>query len=284
MALRRRTRCARTTCRRCACWARPASRGTRSRWWWFFDDVGGGRLPLINYSGGTEVSGGIVCVQPDDADQADARSAARASGTAADVIDADGQPVRGAVGELAIRQPLPGMTRGFWQDRERYLETYWSRVPGHVGPRRLGARRRRRLLVHPGPLRRHAQGRRQARRPGRGRERGGRATRPCSRPRRSACRTRSRARSSSSSCGCGRARRTTPTCAQSIVGQGRRADGQGAQARGRPRRQRTCHDTQSGKIMRRVARAAYLGSDPGDLSALENPLAVEAIRGAALGA
>ncbi len=39
-------------------------------WWWFFNNVGGGRLPLINYSGGTEVSGGIVCLQPPDADQA----------------------------------------------------------------------------------------------------------------------------------------------------------------------------------------------------------------------
>jgi acetyl-CoA synthetase len=36
--------------------------------------------------------------------------------------------------------------------------------------------------------------------------------------------------------------------------------------------------TRSGKVMRRVARAAYLDADPGDLSALENPLAVEAIR------
>jgi acetyl-CoA synthetase len=36
--------------------------------------------------------------------------------------------------------------------------------------------------------------------------------------------------------------------------------------------------TRSGKVMRRVARAAYLGTDPGDLSALDNPLAVEAIR------
>ena len=29
-------------------------------WKWFFDVVGGGRLPIINYSGGTEVSGGLV--------------------------------------------------------------------------------------------------------------------------------------------------------------------------------------------------------------------------------
>ena len=40
-------------------------------WWWFFRNVGGGRLPIINYSGGTEVSGGIVVVQPLHADPAD---------------------------------------------------------------------------------------------------------------------------------------------------------------------------------------------------------------------
>jgi acetyl-CoA synthetase len=51
-------------------------------------------------------------------------------GTAADVIDAEARPLRGQVGELAIRQPLPGMTRGFWNDPQRYLETYWSRFPG----------------------------------------------------------------------------------------------------------------------------------------------------------
>ena len=35
-----------------------------------------------------------------------------------------------SVGELVIRQPLPGMTRGFWNDPDRYLEAYWSRFPG----------------------------------------------------------------------------------------------------------------------------------------------------------
>ena len=68
-------------------------------------------------------------LQPADADQADIVRWA-VVGAAADVIDADGNAVRGAVGELALRQPLPGMTRGFWQDPDRYLETYWSRVPG----------------------------------------------------------------------------------------------------------------------------------------------------------
>ena len=89
----------------------------------------GGRLPLINYSGGTEVSGGIVScnlmtpIKPTS-------FGGPSIGAAADVIDAEGNSVRGQVGELVLRQPLPGMTRGFWKDRERYLETYWSRIPG----------------------------------------------------------------------------------------------------------------------------------------------------------
>ena len=40
------------------------------------------------------------------------------------------QPVRGAVGELVVRAPWPGMTQGFWRDPQRYQETYWSRFPG----------------------------------------------------------------------------------------------------------------------------------------------------------
>src|SRR4029450_12224197 len=34
------------------------------------------------------------------------------------------------VGELVCTKPWPGMTRGLWHDRERYLETYWSRYEG----------------------------------------------------------------------------------------------------------------------------------------------------------
>jgi len=47
----------------------------------------------------------------------------------AGVLDDGGKPVRGAVGELVVRQPWVGMTRGFWQDPDRYLDTYWSRFP-----------------------------------------------------------------------------------------------------------------------------------------------------------
>ena len=46
---------------------------------------------------------------------------------AVEVLDEAGQPLRGRVGELAVTGPWPGMTRGFWNDEQRYLETYWSR-------------------------------------------------------------------------------------------------------------------------------------------------------------
>jgi acetyl-CoA synthetase len=47
----------------------------------------------------------------------------------ADVLDEQGQPLRGSVGELVVRQPWVGMTRGFWRDPDRYVDTYWSRFP-----------------------------------------------------------------------------------------------------------------------------------------------------------
>ena len=99
-------------------------------WWWYFRVVGDGRCPIVNYSGGTEVSGGIVSgnvigpIKP-------ASFSGPCVGTAADVVDEAGAPVRGAVGELVIRAPMPGMTRGFWGDTDgRYEATYWSRIPG----------------------------------------------------------------------------------------------------------------------------------------------------------
>jgi acetyl-CoA synthetase len=48
-------------------------------------------------------------------------------GMAVDVVDDEGRAVRGAVGELVIRNAWPGMTRGFWRDPDRYLDAYWSR-------------------------------------------------------------------------------------------------------------------------------------------------------------
>jgi acetyl-CoA synthetase len=98
-------------------------------WRWLFEVVGGGTRPIINYSGGTEVSGGILAcntllpLKP-------CAFSAPVPGMAADVVDAAGRSVRGEVGELAIRAPWVGVTQGFWRDPARYLDTYWARTPG----------------------------------------------------------------------------------------------------------------------------------------------------------
>lgn len=95
-------------------------------WLWFFKTVGRGRLPIINYSGGTEVSGGLVMgnvltpLKP-------CSFSGPVPGIAADVVNEQGHPIRNQVGELVVRQPWIGMTRGFWKDPERYIQTYWSR-------------------------------------------------------------------------------------------------------------------------------------------------------------
>jgi acetyl-CoA synthetase len=96
-------------------------------WQWLFDTVGKRALPIINYSGGTEISGGIVSgnvltpMKP-------CAFAGPLPGMAADVVDAEGQSIRGVVGELVVRHPWIGMTRGFWKDPQRYLQSYWSRL------------------------------------------------------------------------------------------------------------------------------------------------------------
>ena len=96
---------------------------------WLFERVGGGRCPIINCSGGTEV--GACFLSPTPAGPIKECSlGGPALGMAMDVVDAEGTPVRGGVGELVCRKPFPGMTRGFWRDPERYLETYWRRIPG----------------------------------------------------------------------------------------------------------------------------------------------------------
>jgi acetyl-CoA synthetase len=98
-------------------------------WHWCFDVIGDGQRPIINYSGGTEISGGIVgCttitpIKP-------CSFTGPVPGMAADVVDDSGASVRGQVGELIIRQPWPGMTRGFWHDPDRYENAYWTRFSG----------------------------------------------------------------------------------------------------------------------------------------------------------
>ncbi|HYN68702.1 MAG TPA: AMP-binding protein [Candidatus Eisenbacteria bacterium] len=244
-------------------------------WWWYFREVGDGRCPVVNYSGGTEVSGGIVSgnlltpIRP-------MSFGGPNIGVAADVVDVDGRPLRGQVGELVIRQPLPGMTRGFWNDSVRYLETYWSRLPGvwvhgdwalidpdgywyiqgrsddtlKVAGKRVGpAEVESAAVAHPAVIEAAAIG----------------------------IPHEVKGESIAVFCVLGPGEADSAELRASISAEVARELGKALKPEvievipALPK-------TRSGKVMRRVIRAAYLGLDPGDISALDDPLVLEAIR------
>lgn len=244
-------------------------------WLWFFHTVGGGRLPIINYSGGTEVSGGIVMGNVLTPLKPTAFSGP-VPGMAADVVDEEGRSLRGQVGELVVRQPWIGMTRGFWKDPDRYIQTYWSRFPDvwvhgdwaavdadglwyilgrsddtiKVAGKRLGPAEVESVLVgHPAVSEAAAIG---VPDPLKGQE---------------------------VVCFCVLKPGYAPDEGLREALKERVAQHLGKPLK--PREVRFVRDlpkTRNAKVMRRVIRAAYLGQDPGDLSSLENPAAVEEIR------
>lgn len=95
-------------------------------WRWYFERVGGTRCPVVNLAGGTEAGSllGVTPVLP----IAPCGFNSPCPGIDADVFASDGTPAApGEIGELVVRQPWPGRTHGFWNDRSRYLQAYWSR-------------------------------------------------------------------------------------------------------------------------------------------------------------
>jgi acetyl-CoA synthetase len=244
-------------------------------WLWLFHNVGGGRLPIINYSGGTEISGGILMGNELTALKPCA-FAGPVPGMAADVVDDHGNSVRGQVGELVLRQPWIGMTRGFWRDQQRYLDTYWSRFPNvwvhgdwaavdedglwyilgrsddtiKVAGKRIGPAEVECVLVgHPDVSEAAAIG------------------------------VPDELKGEALVCFCVLKPGHLPS---NDLGEELKARVGAALGKALvPQRVRFIVDlprTRNAKIVRRVIRAAYLGQDPGDVSSLENPGSVETIR------
>lgn len=100
-------------------------------WQWFFETVGNSKLPIINLSGGTEVGACFISPTP-LVPLRPCSLGLPALGMAIDVVSPDdATPLpAGEVGELVCTKPWPGMTRGLWGDPDRYIDTYWSRFPG----------------------------------------------------------------------------------------------------------------------------------------------------------
>jgi acetyl-CoA synthetase len=96
---------------------------------WLARDVFDGEVPVINFSGGTEVGGSFLAPYPVEPIHS-CSLGGPSLGMDVDVVDDAARPIRGQVGELVCRQPWPAMTRGVWKDDQRYREAYWTRFPG----------------------------------------------------------------------------------------------------------------------------------------------------------
>ncbi|WP_219834173.1 AMP-binding protein [Paenibacillus sp. R14(2021)] len=247
-------------------------------WLWLFREVGKSRVPIVNYSGGTEVSGGIlgnVLLKP----IAPAGFNSPIPGMNADVFSRAGEPVRGEVGELVLKSPWVGMAAGFWREPGRYEKTYWSRWPDiwvhgdwaqldddgfwtitgrsddtlNVAGKRLGPAEIESLLVeHPLVVEAAVIG------------------------------VPDETKGEAAVCFVVTNRALPDQDAAKVLTDELVACV--ADRLGKAFKPKTVHlvdglpRTRNAKVMRRVVRAAYLAIDPGDLSALENPETVEAIR------
>ncbi|MET1127860.1 MAG: AMP-binding protein [Thermoproteota archaeon] len=98
-------------------------------WMWIVKEVGEEKRPMINLSGGTEIFGCFVLPSP-VVPLKPSTLWGPGLGMDVDVVDDSGRPVRGQPGYLVARKPAPSMTRGLWREPERYIKTYWSRIPG----------------------------------------------------------------------------------------------------------------------------------------------------------
>ena len=89
------------------------------------------RVQLSSVSGGTDVCSAFVGSAPTVPVYAGEISC-RALGAFVDSVGPDAEPVRGQLGELVIRAPMPSMPVGFWGDTDgsKYRAAYFEDIPG----------------------------------------------------------------------------------------------------------------------------------------------------------
>jgi acetyl-CoA synthetase len=106
-------------------------------WMWYRDVIGGGRCPIVDTYWQTETGGHMITPLPGATPTKPGSCTLPMFGIDAAVVNEAGQELpRNSGGLLVIRKPWPGMLRGIFGDRERYINGYWSRIkePGTGKP------------------------------------------------------------------------------------------------------------------------------------------------------
>jgi acetyl-CoA synthetase len=100
-------------------------------WMWYREVIGRERCPVVDTWWQTE-TGAIMIAPLPGATPTKPGSATRPfPGVIVDVVTRDGEPVPlGSGGYLVIKRPWPSMLRTIYNDPERYVQQYWSEIPG----------------------------------------------------------------------------------------------------------------------------------------------------------
>jgi acetyl-CoA synthetase len=102
-------------------------------WKWYYNNVGGGKAPIMDTWWQTET--GHFMITPTPVTPLKPGSATQAFlGIEVDVVHEDGTPCAADEdGLLVVKKPWPGMMRTVLNDPQRYIDTYWAKVPPYYG-------------------------------------------------------------------------------------------------------------------------------------------------------
>ncbi len=100
-------------------------------WMWYHEKIGGGRCPIVDTWWQTETGGHMLTPLPGATPTKPGSCCLPMFGVDAAIVNDEGieQPPNTG-GLLAIRRPWPGMLRGVHGDRDRFIDTYFSRLEG----------------------------------------------------------------------------------------------------------------------------------------------------------
>ena len=99
-------------------------------WMWYHKHIGGGKCPIVDTFWQTETGHIMITPLPGLTRTKPGSATMAFPGIDACLLDDQGNEVKVGGGYLAVRKPWPGMLRGIWGDRDRFVRTYFSRWEG----------------------------------------------------------------------------------------------------------------------------------------------------------
>ncbi len=103
-------------------------------WMWYQEHIGRRRCPIVDTWWQTETGHIMITPLPGLTRTKPGSATMSFPGVDACVLNEKGEEVTEGGGYVAVRKPWPGMLRGIWGNRERFVKAYWSKWDGVYFP------------------------------------------------------------------------------------------------------------------------------------------------------